>query len=93
MADVSEEVLANLPPSAKLVYFVLRQNGPMTQKGLADESLLPPRTVRYAIKRLEEIDVITERIHIKDARQTIYETPVADGDSDTVKRGTTGADD
>lgn len=94
MVDASEETLADLPPSSKLVYLVLRYNGPMTQRALADESLLSPRTVRYGINRLQELDILTERIHLKDARQTIYEAPVVDGDNDTRKRSVvTAADD
>lgn len=86
------EALAELPPSAKLVYFVLKQDGPLTQKALAEESLLSPRTVRYAINRLEEIDMLTERMHMMDARQHILS--VVDEDSDTETRGTeTAADD
>lgn len=92
MADATE-ALVDFPPSAKLVYFVLRQHGPMTQKDLTEESLLSPRTVRYAINRLEGIDILTERKHLMDARQTIYEISVAGGDNTTEHCGTTTAAD
>jgi hypothetical protein len=55
----------------------------MTQGMLTDESMLPQRTVRYAIRRLEELDAITERIHIMDARQNIYDIHETTEDSDT----------
>ncbi|PSQ17339.1 ArsR family transcriptional regulator [Halobacteriales archaeon QS_8_69_73] len=84
MADSDGEELSDLPPSAKLVYKVLEYNGPMTQKDIVEESMLSARTVRYALERLEEIDIVTEDVYFADARQNLYEieTPVdaaADG--------------
>lgn len=73
MTDPDEEVLADLPPSAKLVYKVLEYNGPLTQKGIVEESMLSARTVRYALERLDEIGVITEDVYFADARQNLYE--------------------
>jgi DNA-binding MarR family transcriptional regulator len=84
MSDPGEELISDLPPSCKLIYFVLKQEGPMTQITLADESMLPERTVRYAISRLEEIDALSKRIHIKDARQNVYDI------NETTKDGSTG---
>ncbi|OVE82895.1 MarR family transcriptional regulator [Natronolimnobius baerhuensis] len=48
----------DLPPSAKLVAKVLEYSGTMAQKQIADETLLPARTVRYALNRLDEKDVV-----------------------------------
>jgi len=94
MANDNEETISDLPPSCKLVYFVLRQEGPMTQGTLTDESMLPPRTVRYALRRLEEINTITNMIHIRDARQNVYDIQGTTGDSDTDEHSTiTAADD
>jgi DNA-binding MarR family transcriptional regulator len=67
------EALSDLPPSAKLVYKVLEYNGPLTQKAIVEESMLSPRTVRYALERLSEIDAITEDVYFADARQNLYE--------------------
>lgn len=74
------DVIKDLPPSAKLVYKVLEYDGPLTQKQLVDETMLAPRTVRYAIERLEETETITETIYIEDARQTLYKL---DGTAET----------
>jgi hypothetical protein len=41
MSDANEETIDDLPPSCKLIYFVLKQEGPMTQGTLTDESMLP----------------------------------------------------
>jgi DNA-binding Lrp family transcriptional regulator len=70
---VAPEAMSDLPPSAKLVYKVLEYNGPLTQKAIVEESMLSPRTVRYALERLSEIDAITEDVYFADARQNLYE--------------------
>lgn len=94
MSDSDHESLVDLPPSAKLVYVVLKYKGPLTQKALAEESLLPPRTVRYAVKRLEEVEAVTDGIYIPDARQNLYEIcPENVGHRDTVDADTSTADD
>lgn len=73
MTDPEEEQISDLPPSAKLVYKVLEYNGPLTQKGIVQESMLSARTVRYALERLEDIGVVTEDVYFADARQNLYE--------------------
>ncbi|WP_096390822.1 MarR family transcriptional regulator [Halopenitus persicus] len=62
----------DLPPSAKLVAKVLDYNDTLTQSQLAEETLLPPRTVRYALSRLEEEDVVDSRFSFADARKRLY---------------------
>jgi DNA-binding MarR family transcriptional regulator len=75
---VEPEALSDLPPSAKLVYKVLEYNGPLTQKAIVEESMLSPRTVRYALERLSEIDAVTEDVYFADARQNLYELAAGD---------------
>ena len=67
-----EERLQELPPSAKLVYKVLEYDGSLTQGRLAEETLLPPRTVRYATSRLEEAGLVDSRFSFTDARKRLY---------------------
>lgn len=67
-----EQELADMPPSAKLVYKVLQLEEELTQKELIEETLLSQRTVRYALKRLESIGVVEENIYFPDARQSLY---------------------
>jgi len=62
----------DLPPSAKLVAKVLEYNDTLTQSELAEETLLPPRTVRYALSRLEDADVVDSRFSFSDARKRLY---------------------
>ncbi len=66
------EAVKELPPSAKLVAKVLEYNDRMTQQQLATETMLPTRTVRYALTRLEDVGVVESRISFADARKRIY---------------------
>jgi len=66
------EAVRELPPSAKLVAKVLEYNGSLTQSQLSDETLLPPRTVRYALNRLEEVGAVESRFSFTDARKRVY---------------------
>lgn len=70
--DGREETLRDLPPSAKLVLKVLEYHDTLTQSELASETLLPPRTVRYALARLEDADVVESRFSFADARKRLY---------------------
>ncbi len=62
----------DLPPSAKLVAKSLEYAGTQTQSQLAEETLLPARTVRYALTRLEDAGVVDARISFTDARKRVY---------------------
>ena len=64
--------LRDLPPSAKLVAKVLDTDAPLSQGDLAEESLLPDRTVRYALNRLEDVDLVASRYSFEDARKRVY---------------------
>lgn len=68
----SDAALRDLPPSAKLVLKVLEYHDRLTQRELAAETLLPPRTVRYALARLEEIGAVESRFSFVDARKRLY---------------------
>jgi DNA-binding MarR family transcriptional regulator len=70
------EAVRDLPPSAKLVAKELEYGGPSTQQALAGETLLPARTVRYALTRLEEVGAVDSRFSFTDARKRVYELTV-----------------
>ena len=74
--EATREALRDLPPSAKLVAKVLEYNTTLTQSELAEETLLPPRTVRYALTRLDEEGIIESRFSFTDARKRIYSLAV-----------------
>jgi len=71
-AQTAPPKLLDLSPSAKLVAKSLEYEGESTQSALAESTLLPPRTVRYALDQLEEAEVVSSQISFADARKRIY---------------------
>ena len=71
--SIDSEAVRDLPPSAKLVYLVLQEDGPLTQADLIDQTALPERTARFALDELADADVVTERPFAGgDARKSLY---------------------
>lgn len=66
------EILAELPPSAKLVYKVLEYDAPLTQPQLRERTRLTKRTTRHAISILTEAGVVDEEVYLPDARMRQY---------------------
>jgi len=66
------DVIKYLPPSAKLIFDVLECNGSLTQKEIISKTNLPPTTVRYALGKLKDENVIKECFYFPDARQSLY---------------------
>lgn len=64
--------IATLSPSEKLVYLVLAEDAPLTQKELIETTRLPERTVRAAVSKLRDQSVVTRRQSLQDARQHLY---------------------
>ena len=60
-------------PSMKLVLNILENHGPLTQKEITKVTRLPTRTVRYALNRLKQEDILEEREYFQDARQCLYQ--------------------
>lgn len=69
---IDTDKLKHMPASAKLIYKILMHEGNMTQKELINASLLPDRTVRYALDILLKNNLVTSQPHFADARQTVY---------------------
>ncbi|WP_235027990.1 helix-turn-helix domain-containing protein [Halorubrum sp. JWXQ-INN 858] len=83
MDERASERLASLPPSAKLVYYVLDAEGRLDQTGLAAETRLSTRTVRFAVEKLSAAELVDEGFCPTDARRSVYETaPGPDSESD-----------
>ncbi|WP_248908132.1 MarR family transcriptional regulator [Halocatena marina] len=62
----------DLPPSCKLIWFVLDREGEVTQQALIEATEMSPRTVRYALNRLRENGLVSVRPYPMDARQCVY---------------------
>ena len=71
-------VLGGLPPSAKLVAKTLEYEGDLTQSQLAESTLLPTRTVRDGLAKLEEHGLVTSEISFVDARMRVYSLDVSE---------------
>ena len=61
-----------IPPSAKIVFNLLRKNSPLTAKTILKESQLAPRTVRYALRKLLDANMIQKVPNLDDMRQNLY---------------------
>ncbi len=68
----SEQLQHGLPPSAKLILKVLEYNDQLTQKQIIEESMLPSRTVRYALSLLISEGLIQKHTSLRDSRQALY---------------------
>ncbi|MBX0296808.1 winged helix-turn-helix transcriptional regulator [Haloarcula nitratireducens] len=86
VAPDAKDRLADAPPSAKLVYKTLEYEGELTQGQLVDETRLSVRTVRYALRELQDRDVIREEIYFADARKRLYSLKSADEPSEPTDR-------
>jgi len=56
--------LRQLPPSSKLIIIILQKMGPQTFSNLLDESLLPERTLRTSLEKLEDSELVYLEDHL-----------------------------
>ncbi|MFA6332180.1 MAG: winged helix-turn-helix transcriptional regulator [Methanoregula sp.] len=65
--------MISLPPSSKVVLKILGKEGALTHKDLVKKTNCSPRTVRFALRRLKENQLIIEKANMRDMRQIIYQ--------------------
>ncbi|MHA2058597.1 MAG: hypothetical protein ACW979_13310, partial [Candidatus Thorarchaeota archaeon] len=70
--ETAEDVAHELPPSAKLVFKVLEYQGQLSQKEIIEETMLPSRTVRYALSLLMSEGLVSKKLSLRDSRQGLY---------------------
>ena len=70
--ETAEDVAHEMPPSAKLVFKVLEYRGQLSQKEIIEETMLPPRTVRYALSLLMSEGLVKKKLSLRDSRQGFY---------------------
>ena len=70
-AQIYEDI-ENIPPSSKFILKILEYEGPLTQKQIVEKTMLPPRTVRYALNILLEKGLIVKKASLRDTRQYVY---------------------
>lgn len=61
-----------LPESARRVFAEVKARGPLTHKELREATGLPPRTLRYAVKRLKDDHFIDTRCSLRDCRTCYF---------------------
>ena len=71
-ASMNVEIAKTAPPSAKFIVRMLQYEGNMTQKEIIKVTSLPPRTVRSALRYLNNQGMVETQTSLKDARYTIY---------------------
>lgn len=69
---INEPTLHKLPKSAKKILILLAEAGTITQKEIISLSAIPAKTVRYALKRLGEANLIATRPNLADMRSSFY---------------------
>lgn len=73
MTPVTTDAVADLPPSCKLVWYVLDGvDEPLTRAEIVDETLLKERTADYALRRLVESDVVAKDRVVEDVVRPRY---------------------
>lgn len=65
--------LYSLSPSSKFILYLLKQRGPLSQIDILKKTLLPKRTVAYALKKLQENHFIQKSKDQTDKRVSIFE--------------------
>lgn len=65
--------LYSLSPSSKFILYLLKQRGPLCQRDILKKTLLPKRTVAYALKKLQEKNFIVKSKDKADKRVSIFE--------------------
>ncbi|MFW9867252.1 MAG: MarR family transcriptional regulator [Candidatus Thorarchaeota archaeon] len=74
VSDYEEKVsLYSLSPSSKFILYLLKQRGSLTQMEILRKTLLPKRTVAYALKKLQENHFIRKYKDTTDKRVSIFE--------------------
>ncbi|HET6398280.1 MAG TPA: winged helix-turn-helix domain-containing protein [Candidatus Thermoplasmatota archaeon] len=70
--NVDPERYHSLPESARRVFAAIREGGPISHSGLREATGLPPRTIRFAVKRLRTEGLVDSRLSLKDSRTCFF---------------------
>ncbi|MFX0021053.1 MAG: MarR family transcriptional regulator [Candidatus Hermodarchaeota archaeon] len=66
--------LFSLSPSSKFILYLIKQRGPLKETEIIKKTLLPKRTVAYALRRLQERNFIRKYKDMLDKRVSIFES-------------------
>jgi len=68
--------LISLSPSSKFILYLIKQRGPLKENEIIEKTLLPKRTVAYALKKLQDKNFIKKFKDMNDKRVSIFEVIV-----------------
>lgn len=71
-----KQELISLAPSSKFILYLLKQWGPLKREKILKKTLLPKRTVAYALKKLQDHNFIRKYKDENDKRISIFEIKV-----------------
>ncbi len=66
--------LFSLSPASKFILYLIKQRGPLKETEIIKKTLLPKRTVAYALRKLQERNFIRKYKDKKDKRVSIFES-------------------
>lgn len=66
------ELLESLPPSARKVFKIVKEKGPITSAEIVEICNLAPRTVRHGLKLLVRAGLIEKLPHLLDMRSSKF---------------------
>jgi predicted transcriptional regulator len=73
LADLSDDVATDLSASALFVLHVLIEaDRPLTTIEIAERTRLDERTIRFAVEKLRDVDLVESKPSVQDARKTIH---------------------
>lgn len=70
--DATQRQFKDLPPSSKLIVFVLANNSKLSHREITEQTLLPEQTVRYGLSCLQDCNLVTTVYCLDDARKQLY---------------------
>ncbi len=70
--QIDPKIIENLPGSARRVLEAVSEKGPLTHNELGLATGLPPRTIRYAVRRLKDHGVLDSLSSLRDCRTCYF---------------------
>ena len=70
--QLDPKLVEGLPTSARRVLDAVRERGPLTHNELGLATGLPPRTIRYAVRRLKDHGVLESLSSLRDCRTCYF---------------------
>lgn len=70
---VNNETVEKLPKSAQSILNILKDGRPHTFNELFELTSIAPRTIRFALRRLNDKELLIRKLNFRDGRQIFYQ--------------------